>query len=108
MSNELCPCPRCGSAMEDSQECQFCGYCEYKEDPKINFWNEHLHYVGETYWQLALVAVGLSLRLLASAVSQAVHALLPFVRPPFGTDVCSLSDYIESVKPETRAQCKEE
>ena len=56
MSNEVCPCPSCGSAMEDSQECQFCGYCEYKEEPKINFWNEHLHYVGETYWQHALVA----------------------------------------------------
>ena len=49
-----------------------------------------------------------SLRLLASSVAQAIHALLPFVRPPFGTDVCSLSEYIETVKPEVRAQCKEE
>ena len=61
------------AAMEDSQECQFCGYCEYKEEPKINFWNEHLHYVGETYWQHALVAGKLSLRLLASSVAQAIH-----------------------------------
>tara|TARA_A100001515_G_scaffold115636_1_gene97305 strand:- start:413 stop:697 length:285 start_codon:yes stop_codon:yes gene_type:complete len=94
--------------MEDSQECQFCGYCEYEEDPKINFWNKHLNYVGESYWEHSLAASKLSLRLFVSAISQAIHALLPFVRPPFGTDVCSLSDYIESVKPEARVQRKEE
>ena len=108
MSNEIYPCPRCGSAMEDSQECQFCGYREYEEDPKINFWNKHLCEVNESYVQHGLVAILLSLKLALSSVAQAVHALLPFIKPPLGTDVCSMIEYMEQKKPETRVECKEE
>ena len=105
-NNELCPC--CGNAMEDSQECQFCGHCEYEEEPKVSFWNAHLREVNESYFQHALVALSLSLRLAVSAVAQAAHALLTFVKPPFCTDVCSMIEYMERKKPEFRAQCKEE
>ncbi len=105
MNNKLCPC--CGNAMEDSQECQLCDYCEYEEAP-IPFWNKHLREVNETYLQHGLVAALLSLRLAASAVAQAVHAFLPFVKPPFGTDVCSMIDYMECKKPENRIKSNQE
>lgn len=55
-----------------------------------------------------LVAGLISLKLLASSITQAAHALLPFINPPLGTDVCSLVDFLETKKPEFRAQCKED
>ena len=107
MSNEICPCPRCGSAMEDSQECQFCGYCEYEES-KIPFWSKHLLEVDESYIAHGLTALSIAVMLVLSAIAQLVHAILPFVRPPLGTDVCSLIEYLEAKKPESRGECKEE
>ena len=103
--NEKCPC--CGNLMEDSQECQFCEHCEY-EEAKIPFWSKHLREVNESYIAHGLTAFSLVIMLALSAVAQLVHAVFPFVRPPFGTDICSLLEYLEAKKPEVRAQCKEE
>ena len=103
--NEKCPC--CGNAMEDSQECQFCEHCEYEEN-QAPFWSKHLREVDETYLEHGLVAASLSLKLALSAVAQAVHAVLPFVKPPFGTDVCSMVEYMEGKKPENRVKSIEE
>jgi len=93
--------------MEDCQECQHCDYKSHELQQR-NFFTLHLNKVGETYFQHALVALLLSLKLAAAAVAQAAHALLPFVKPPFGTDVCSMIEYMERKKPEFRAQCNEE
>ena len=93
--------------MEDCQECQHCDYKSHELQQR-NFFTLHLNKVGETYFQHMLVAGLISLKLLASSITQAAHALLPFINPPLGTDVCSLVDFLETKKPEFRAQCKED
>ena len=75
-------CPDCGCSMEDCQECQHCDYKNHESQQK-NLFTSHLNKVGETYFQHMAVA-GL------------------------GTDVCSLVDFLETKKPEFRAQCKED
>ena len=93
--------------MEDCQECQHCDYKNHELQQR-SFFTLHLNKVGETYFQHMLVAGLISLKLLVSSIAQAVHALLPFVDPPLGTDVCSLIEFLEAKKPEFRAQCKED
>ena len=100
-------CPDCGCSMEDCQECQHCDYKNHESQQK-NLFTSHLNKVGETYFQHMAVAGLISLKLLASSIAQAVHALLSFINPPLGTDVCSLVDFLETKKPEFRAQCKED
>ena len=82
--------------------------CVNHEEAKIPFWSKHLREVGESYIAHGLTAFSLAIMLALSAVAQFVHAVLPFVRPPMGTDICSLLEYLEAKKPEVRAQCKEE
>ena len=69
---------------------------------------KHPSEVGESYWEHFKVASGLSLRLAASAVTQILHAVFPFFKPPFGLDVCTMSDYLQNKKPEMRKNCKDE
>jgi hypothetical protein len=68
----------------------------------MKLFTEHLNSVGETYLQHCLVAAKLSSRLLMASLAQLVHAVLPFVSPPCGMDVCSMIDYLESKKPGVR------
>ena len=56
----------------------------------MGFFTKHLEHVNESYVGHAKVAMCVSFKLLASSIAQAVHAVLPFVPPPCGTDVCSL------------------
>ena len=51
---------------------------------------EHLNEVGETYWQHFKAAAFISLRCSIASNTQLIHAVFPFIKPPFGTDVCSL------------------
>lgn len=73
----------------------------------MKLFTEHPNSVGETYLQHSVAATKLSLRLSMASLAQLVHAIFPFFSPPCGTDVCSMIDYLESKKPETRRQCDE-
>jgi hypothetical protein len=75
---------------------------------KMGFFTKHLRDVDEGYFEHGKVATLLSCKLLVSSIDQLLHAVLPFVKPPFGTDVCSLVEHLESKKPENRAKCKED
>ena len=48
---------------------------------------KHLEEVGESYFQHMKTALEISFRLLFSSLFQLLHALFPFVHPPFGTDL---------------------
>ena len=63
---------------------------------------EHPQSVGETYWQHFRVAASISARCLLASLFQMVHAILPFVNPPFGTHVDSMKDFLEEVSPSNR------
>jgi hypothetical protein len=78
---------------------------------KINLsglFTKHPSEVGETYCEHLKVASGVSARLAACAVAQLIHAIFPFFKPPFGLDVCTISDYLQNKKPEMRKNCKDE
>tara|TARA_B100000131_G_C17997595_1_gene565180 strand:+ start:829 stop:987 length:159 start_codon:yes stop_codon:yes gene_type:complete len=48
------------------------------------------------------VAAKVSLKLSVASLAQLVHAIFPFFNPPYGTDVCSMIEYLESKKPGAR------
>jgi len=63
---------------------------------------KHLEEVGETYWQHFKVAASVSLRLYIASYTQFLHAIFPFIKPPLGTDVHSLIEYLDELTPEKR------
>ena len=68
----------------------------------MKLFTEHPNSVGETYLQHCLVAAKVSLKLSVASLAQLVHAIFPFFDPPYGTDVCSMIEYLESKKPGAR------
>ena len=72
---------------------------------KINLFekfSKHPSEVGETYWEHFREAAGLSVKMFCASLCQLVHAIFPFFAPPFGLDVCALSEYLQSKKPDAR------
>jgi len=74
----------------------------------MKLFTDHPNSVGETYIQHMRIAATLSIKLSMASLAQLVHAIFPFVRPPCGTDICSMVEYLKDKKPQTRRQCDEE
>ena len=74
----------------------------------LNIFTAHPSEVGETYWQHFISASRISARLGIACSSQLVHAILPFVHPPFKSDVESLSLFLDELHPSKRKQQKED
>ena len=75
----------------------------------FNKLTEHLDEVGETYWQHFKQAVYISLRCSVASYTQLLHAVFPFIKPPFGTDICSLIEFFEGKTIEARKEnCDEQ
>jgi hypothetical protein len=70
----------------------------------INLFTAHPRSVGETYCEHFLAASRISARLGIACSSQLVHAVLPFVHPPFGSDVKSLLKLLNEVDPDARSR----
>ena len=62
----------------------------------------HLKDVNETYLTHCRHALALSFRLFLSSIGQTLHAFVPDVHPPLGSDVRSLISFLESKLPENR------
>ena len=62
----------------------------------------HLKDINETYLTHCRHALALSSRLLLASVCQALHAFVPDIHPPLGSDVRSLISFLESKLPENR------
>jgi len=72
-----------------------------------SLFTDHPRSIGETYLQHGVEAAKISLFLLFSSFTMIIHAIFPFVCPPFGTDILSLSEYLNSKTPEKRVKCRE-
>jgi predicted HD phosphohydrolase len=70
----------------------------------INLFTAHPRSVGETYWQHLFVASKISARLSIACSSQLIHGVLPFIKPPFKSDVKSLSLFLKEMDAEVRKQ----
>ena len=66
----------------------------------INKFTEHPNAVGETYFTHFKVALCVAKRLLFASMYQAIHAVLPFINPPGGTDIDSLIKFIDPPPPD--------
>jgi len=72
------------------------------------FLTGHLKEVGEGYWKHFKVAFLVAVRLQYSCWAQLVHAAIPFLKPPLGSDICSLINYLEERTPQNRKDCNED
>jgi len=67
-----------------------------------NLLTKHPESVGETYWEHFRAATRVSAKCFAASLFQMVHAVLPFVNPPLGTNVESMKDFLEEISPSNR------
>ena len=74
---------------------------------KINLC-QHLDEVGETYGEHMRASACIGLKLLAASIAQLVHAIFPFVCPPFKTDVRSLIEFLSERAPTARKKDKQQ
>ena len=70
----------------------------------VNLFTEHPRAVGETYCEHFGVAARLSFKLGTASLMQFMHAIFPFVVPPFGTNVSSLRNSLKEFDPDFRRQ----
>jgi len=66
---------------------------------------KHLEEVGESYWQHLKVGIDTVGKLALATHCQLLHALVPCINPPFGTDLKSLINFLEKRLPENRKKC---
>lgn len=69
---------------------------------------KHPRSVGETYWQHFYCAVTVSIKLLCASMCQLLHAIIPGVHPPCGTDLRSLAEFCDKRLPENRKKSNEQ
>tara|TARA_R110000851_G_scaffold174822_1_gene321027 strand:+ start:15009 stop:15203 length:195 start_codon:yes stop_codon:yes gene_type:complete len=62
----------------------------------------HLQDIEETYWEHFRHAFEIASVLVLSSIAQLVHAVWPNFKPPFGSDVDSLIDFLDSKRSDHR------
>tara|TARA_E500000305_G_C3973855_1_gene213321 strand:- start:407 stop:652 length:246 start_codon:yes stop_codon:yes gene_type:complete len=68
---------------------------------------EHPNSIGETYLEHMTQAMKVACKCQVAAVTQLLHAVFPFIKPPLNTDVCSMINYLHAKIPDTRKNCNE-
>ena len=68
----------------------------------LRLFTTHPHEVGETYVSHAIAALKIALKFIIAAPMQVIHAIFPFISPPCGSDTCSMIDFLEKMKPDSR------
>jgi hypothetical protein len=67
----------------------------------------HVQDVGETYFQHARCALTVSFKLASASIFQLLHAIVPGIHPPYGTDLKSLAEFCDKRLPERRRKDNE-
>jgi hypothetical protein len=68
---------------------------------------EHPNSIGESYLEHMGQAVRVACKCQLAAATQLIHAVLPFVKPPLNTDVCSMINYLHDKTVAARKDCDE-
>ena len=71
-----------------------------------NLFTDHPSEVGETYFQHMGEALWIAGRMYCCFVAQTVHAFLPFIPPPCGTDIKTMKIFCHEHSPEERKRRK--
>ncbi len=69
----------------------------------FRLFTEHPSEVGETYLSHAAAASKIALKFTIAAPMQLLHAVFPFVKPPFGSDITSMKTFLRKMSPRRRA-----
>ena len=72
-----------------------------------NLFTDHPAEVGETYFEHLKSALEITGRLAVATHCHLLHAVLPFIKPPFRNDLETLIKDLNQMKPECRAGKKD-
>ncbi len=65
----------------------------------FRLFTEHPSEVGETYFSHAAAASKIALKFAIAAPMQLLHAVFPFIKPPFGSDTASMRSFLRKMSP---------
>jgi hypothetical protein len=68
----------------------------------LRLFTDHPDSVGETYWTHAISASKIALKFAVAAPMQLLHAVFPFIKPPFGSDTASVRAFLRKMSPVAR------
>tara|TARA_Y100000592_G_scaffold97598_1_gene168691 strand:- start:6713 stop:6922 length:210 start_codon:yes stop_codon:yes gene_type:complete len=63
-----------------------------------NFFTKHLKEVDESYFSHMRCALIISAKMQISAYAQLLHAIFPFIHPPFGGDIKSMQKTLNDIR----------
>ena len=70
----------------------------------FRLFTEHPSKVGETYLSHAAAATKIALKFAIAAPMQLLHAVFPFIKPPFGSDTTSMKSFLRKMSPKRRSK----
>jgi len=70
----------------------------------FSLFTEHPSKVGETYLSHASAASKIALKFAIAAPMQLLHAVFPFIKPPFGSDTTSMKSFLRKMSPKRRSK----
>ncbi len=68
----------------------------------LQLFTDHPHEVGETYLSHAAAASKIALKFAIAVPMQLLHAVFPFIQPPFGSDTTSMKAFLRKMSPKGR------
>jgi len=68
----------------------------------FRLFTQHPNEIGENYASHGLSALKIALKFAIAAQMQVIHAFLPFICPPLGSDARSMIEYLEKMSPKSR------
>ena len=72
----------------------------------LRLFTAHPSQVGETYLSHAAAASKIALKFAIAAPMQLLHAVFPFIKPPFGSDTTSMKSFLRKMSPRVRKKAK--
>ena len=70
----------------------------------FRLFTDHPSEVGETYLSHATAASRIALKFAVAAPMQLLHAVFPFIKPPFGSDTASMKSFLRKMSPKHRSK----
>ena len=72
----------------------------------LRLFTDHPHKVGENYFTHALSASKIAFKFAVAVPMQLLHAIFPFIQPPFGSDVTSMRSFLRKMSSRGRKRVK--
>ena len=72
----------------------------------LRLFTDHPREVGENYFTHALAASKIALKFAIAAPMQLLHAVFPFIQPPFGSDTTSMKSFLRKMSARARKKVK--